>query len=94
MFLQGETPDPSDICLGNGYHYREMCLGAHISWGNTYHCNTGLVSSPRSPPGEKVPLMRGWGLGKRLGCGHENTFAKPDGNLTRLSPLKRVCPQD
>ena len=20
MFLQGETPDPSDICLGNIYH--------------------------------------------------------------------------
>ena len=19
----------------------DMCLGAHVSWGNTYHCNTG-----------------------------------------------------
>ena len=73
---------------------REMCLGAHISWGNTYHFNTSLVSSPHAPPGEKLPLMRGWGLETKLGCGHENTFAKPDENLTRLSPRVRVWPRE
>ena len=35
-----ETLDPSDICLGNRYHW---CLGAHISWGNIYHCNTSAA---------------------------------------------------
>ena len=25
-------------------HYRDMCSGERISWGNTYHCNTSTQS--------------------------------------------------
>ena len=32
----------SDICIGGTDIMREMCLGAHIPQGNTYHCNTSL----------------------------------------------------
>ena len=31
----------SDICLGGTDITREMCSGAHIPQGNTYHCNMG-----------------------------------------------------
>ena len=30
MFLQGETPDPSDICLGE-----QISLGKYV-WGHTF----------------------------------------------------------
>jgi len=33
------APDPSDNCSGN--IVSEIRSGAHISRGNTYHCNTG-----------------------------------------------------
>ena len=56
MFLQGEAPDrlsdPSDICLGNRFPYREKCLGKHVPWGNTCHCNTVFCVLPT--PEEKV----------------------------------------
>ena len=31
MFLQGGTPDPSDICLGNKYHWGNVFGGTHIT---------------------------------------------------------------
>ena len=27
---------------------RDMCSGEHISWGNTYHCNTGYTRNARA----------------------------------------------
>ena len=40
MFLQGEHLTLVISVWGTDIT-REMCLGAHISWGNTYHCNNG-----------------------------------------------------
>jgi len=45
MFLQGETPDPSDNCSGTDIT-SEICSGAHISRGNIYHCNTASFDTP------------------------------------------------
>ena len=44
---------------------REMCLGAHISRGNTYHCNTVPQRRSLSVRGRKRSVLRD---GKSLAC--------------------------
>ena len=36
MFLQGETPDPSDNCSGNRYHYNCKYVRGHTFLRETY----------------------------------------------------------
>ena len=41
------------ICVRGMHITRDMCSGEHVSWGNTYHCNSGSggggVAATRAP---------------------------------------------
>ena len=76
---------------------REMCLGAHISWGNTYHCNTVTVllivflsQLSQGQSAESLHQKAVFKLGTRLVQVARNSLLDSDSLRTYLQHLKAM----
>ena len=76
---------------------REMCLGAHISWGNTYHCNTITVllivflsQLSQGQSAESLHQKAVFKLGTRLVQVARNSLLDSDSLRTYLQHLKAM----